>query len=121
MRHSCSAATRPVDYRRLPQPQGSDTADTKLCARRRTWGKESVNAADSEGMRRRRRAIFRLFVGVLALAATATAGGGAASSWGNRPPVNTTPPSIGGAAIVGDTFTGDPGRWTGPKAKYSFQ
>src|SRR5215207_8365215 len=73
-------------------------------------------------MRCRRRRLHHVFViSALAIVSTATAGSGPTSSGGKRPPVNSTLPSISGAAVEGQTMTADPGRWTGPKPTYSFQ
>jgi Polysaccharide lyase len=78
-------------------------------------------AVDSGYMRGRRRLYQGLVIGALATVSVATAGSGPRAGGGQRPPVNSTLPSISGAAVEGQSVTADPGRWTGPARTYSFQ
>src|SRR6476469_807791 len=43
------------------------------------------------------------------------------TGYGQQPPLNVTPPSIGGSAQVGSTSTADPGTWSGSGVKYAYQ
>jgi hypothetical protein len=72
-------------------------------------------------MRGRRRLYQGLVIAALATVSAATAGSGPKAGGGQRPPVNSTLPSISGAAIEGQSVTADPGRWSGPARTYSFQ
>jgi hypothetical protein len=72
-------------------------------------------------MRGRRRLYQGLMIAALATVSAATAGSGPGAGGGQRPPVNSTLPSISGAAVEGQSVTADPGQWTGPARTYSFQ
>jgi hypothetical protein len=78
-------------------------------------------AVDSGYMRGRRRLYQGLVIAALATVSAATAGSGPKAGGGQRPPVNSTLPSISGAAVEGQSVTADPGRWSGPARSYSFQ
>ncbi len=51
----------------------------------------------------------------------ATVGIGGVASVASGPPVNTSPPAIGGVARVGRTLAVSPGGWSGPAISYAYQ
>jgi hypothetical protein len=64
-----------------------------------------------------------LVFGAIAGTAVGASNGVSPSSMapGQNAPVETTPPSISGTLVQGETLTADPGTWAGPTQSYAFQ
>lgn len=67
-----------------------------------------------------RRGIFELVV-LATLAAVSAASAATNLPPGHSPPILGNPPSVIGAAVVGGSLTADPGTWSGPIEKKSYQ